>query len=117
MADLLTRLRAVVAADNAIVQAKADRRAQDIKVYGEQFGRRTYSRSFWRGLYAARERAERELWGTHADDRVQAAREILVALNELDALPCPTCNGACTLDGLLPCGGCRGLGTRGGAHD
>ena len=68
MADLLTRLRAVVAADNAIVQAKADRRAQDIKVYGEEFGRRTYSRSFWRGLYAARERAERELWGTQSNE-------------------------------------------------
>lgn len=66
MADLLTRLRAVVAADNAIVQAKADRRAQDIRVYGEQFGRRMYSRNFWLGLYAAREHAERELWGARA---------------------------------------------------
>lgn len=105
-ADLLTRVRAVVAADDAIAQAKRARDAGFIVL-----------KTAWRELHAARERADRELWGTHADDRAKAAREILVALNELDALPCPTCHGVCTLDGLHPCGGCRGLGTRGGAHD
>lgn len=42
---------------------------------------------------------------------------ILDALDELNGLDCPTCSGAGSLDGLVPCGGCRGLGTRGGAHD
>ena len=72
---LADRLLAVVAADDAIVQAKHLR----------DTGRRCYTRSAWRGLYAARERADRELWGTHADDRAQAARAILTALDAADA--------------------------------
>ena len=68
---LADRLLAVVAADDAIVQTK---RLRDT-------GRMHYTRSAWRGLYAARERADRELWGTHADDRAQVARAILAALD------------------------------------
>ena len=72
---LADRLLAVVAADDAIVQAKHLR----------DTGRRCYTRSAWRRLYAAQERADRELWGTHADDRAQAARAILAALDAADA--------------------------------
>src|SRR5690606_23497554 len=66
-ADLIARLRAVVAADDAIQHAHRERAA----------GRMHYSRCAWRGLYADRERADRELWGTHADDRAATARELL----------------------------------------
>lgn len=72
MGDTLTdRLRAVVAADDKIRETKAARERGVI-----------VHRTRWRGVYAARENADRALWGTHADDRTAAAREILAAFDE-----------------------------------
>lgn len=38
-------------------------------------------RIVWRKLYAEREKADRELWGTHADTRAETAKAILDFVN------------------------------------
>ena len=68
-ADIVARLRAVVAADEAIERLRAVRAGGGI-----------VHQSAWRGAYAARETADREAWGTHADDRAAFAREVLAVL-------------------------------------
>lgn len=68
--EAIARLRAVVDADDAIERMKADRAAGMI-VY----------RFVWRAVYAEREKADRELWGTCADDRARVARDLLAALS------------------------------------
>lgn len=62
-------MQAVVDADDAIEELKAERERGVI----------VHSRA-WRKAYAKRENADRALWGTHADDRVKAARRLLAAL-------------------------------------
>jgi len=66
---IIARLRAVVAADDAITHIRADHDAGMI-----------VCRDVWRWAYAAREKVDREAWGTHADDRAAFARELLAVL-------------------------------------
>lgn len=68
---LVEKLQEVVKADDKIEATHAARNSGVI-VHG----------SLWRMVYAARENADRALWGTHADERAAAAREILAALEE-----------------------------------
>jgi hypothetical protein len=67
--EAIARLRAVVDADDRVQQTRA-RLGEVIHVGG------------MRAAYAARERADREAWGTCADDRAAFARELLALLAE-----------------------------------
>lgn len=69
--EAIARLRAVVDADDEIAQLK---RARDARFRVLPWT--------WRWAYAARERADREAWGTCADDRARFARELLAVLEE-----------------------------------
>jgi len=68
-AEAIARLRAVVDADDRVQQTRA-RLGEVIHVGG------------MRAAYAAREKADREAWGTCADDRAAFARELLAVLSE-----------------------------------
>ena len=74
--EAITRLRAVVDADDALEAVKALRAGGTI-VHG----------SHMRHHYASRERADREAWGTCADDRATFARELLALLTAGEPLP------------------------------
>ena len=67
--ELCRLAQAVVDADDAIEELKAERKRGVI----------VHSRA-WRKAYAKRENADRALWGTHADDRAAAARRLVAFL-------------------------------------
>lgn len=69
-AALLRKLERLVKADDHIEELKAKRASGSYIIY----------QTAWRGAYLAREKAALDLWGNHADDRAQAARELLAAL-------------------------------------
>lgn len=71
-ADLLRKLERLVKADDHIEELKAKRDS----------GKHIVHQTAWRGAYLAREKAELDLWGNHADDRAKVARKLLELLRQ-----------------------------------